>query len=384
MMESLPSVYLEQRKASMRFEKAVVYYLNPIVVDPPFFDSSGGPFDTTPTECWLELYDENGIVGQAPCGPLMESVILPLIMNGQTLPYEQWYNKLYWKLRNNGFSGEAINELGRLDLALHDLMAKRAQLPLHRLLGADRDWAKVYASGCGTNLTIQQMEKEVACFLDGGYDCMKMKIATNFGTQLDRDVERIRIVREMIGPDRRLAIDANQIWTADEAMAFFDRVSQYNLAWFEEPVHSHNFRELRKITKRCPVPVGMGESVKNYYMLEAYVDCGVGQLQPIPTNQCSVMDWLKGRDLAYRSGIEFTAGGISHLTASYVASGREEDMVEYLYPIMHPLRPWMKRVPEEKDGKFILDTLPGAALEPDIPRMIQKGLVAHTEYFRSH
>ena len=53
------------------------------------------------------------------------------------------------------------------------------------------------------------------------------------------------------------------------------------------------------------------------------------------------MDWLKGRDLAYRGGVEFTAGGISHLTASYVASGREEDMVEYLYPLMHPLRPWM-------------------------------------------
>ena len=384
-MEENLSIYsealLKQAKEPIRFEKAVLYYIDPIKIPVPFFDSSGGPFNTVPVDCWLELYDQHGIVGQAPCTPLMKTRLLPWIMTGETKTYEEWYRICYWENRNNGFSGETANEVGRLDLALFDLMAKRAGLPLHRFLGATRDWAKVYASGCGTGLTIKQMEDEVALFLSEGYDCFKMKIGTRFASDLDRDVERVRIVREMIGKSCRLAIDANQIWNAEEAMRFLDRVMKYEPAWYEEPVHSHNFRELAKLTKQCPIPVGMGESVKNYYMLEEYVHCGAGQLQPIPTNLCGIRDWLKGRQLAYSSGIEFTSGGISQWTASVVTSGREEDMVEYLYPIMHYLNPYMKKHPIEKDGKFILDQEPGVCLVPDFKAFEKAGLLQSIEYF---
>lgn len=380
-LASYPEAYLKQAKEPIRFEKAILYYIDPIKIPVPFFDSSGGPFTTVPVDCWLELYDQNGIVGQAPCSPLMKTRILPWIMTGETKTYEEWYRICYWENRNNGFSGETAIEVGRLDLALFDLMAKRAGLPLHRFLGATRDWAKVYASGCGTGLTIKQMEEEVALFLSEGYDCFKMKIGTRFASDLDRDVERVRIVREMIGKSCRLAIDANQIWDAEQAMGFLDRVMKYEPAWFEEPVHSHNFRELAKLAKQCPVPIGMGESVRNYYMLEEYVHCGAGQLQPIPTNLCGIRDWMKGRQLAYSGGIEFTSGGISQWTASVVASGREEDMVEYLYPIMHYLNPYMKKRPIEENGKFILDQEPGVCLVPDFNAFEKAGLLRSIEYF---
>lgn len=372
---------LKQRKEPMRFTKALLYHIDAPKIPIAFFDSSGGPFDTVPVDCWLELYDQYGNVGQAPCTPLMKTRLLPWIMTGETKTYEEWYRICYWENRNNGFSGESANEVGRLDLALHDLMAKRAGLPLHKLLGAERNWSKVYASGCGVNLTIEQMEAEVKEFINLGFDCFKMKCAGKFGANLDRDVERVRIVREMIGPDCKLAIDVNQIWKADQAMRFLERVLQYNPAWYEEPVHSHDFRELDKLSKICPVPIGMGESVKNYYMLEEYVHCGVGQLQPIPTNQCSVEDWLKGRKLAYDNNLEFTAGGISQLTASMVASGKEEDMVEYLYPIMNPLNAFMKKTPELKNGKFLLDDEPGFCLVPDFNAFDRAGILASVEYF---
>lgn len=378
--ETFPKIYKEQCKIPFSFKEAVIYYFHTLKVPKAFYDASGGPFDTVPIDCWLFLKDEFGIVGQVPCGPIMEKRILPLIMNGEKKTYEEWYNDCYWAIRNDGFSSAVANELGRLDLALHDLMAKRSGLPLHKFLGATRNWAKVYASGCGTNLTLDECIAEVDQFLNTGYDCFKIKVGTNFGSTIDADIEKIRVVRSEIGPDKRLAVDVNQIWKADEAMAFYDKIAQFDIAWYEEPVHSHDFRELEKITQMCPVPIGMGESVKNYYMLEEYVHCGVRQLQPIPTNQCSVNDWWRGRLLAYEHNIEFTSGGISQLTASYIASGKETDMVEYLAPIMAPLTKYMKRVPEEKDGKFILDEQPGAGLEPDLELMQKMGVIKHIEF----
>lgn len=380
--DTFTDVYKEQCEMPFSFKEVKIYYFNPMKVPVPFFDSSGGPFDTIPVECWLLITDEFGFTGQAPCNAIMEKRFIPLLLTGEKMTYNEWYRKCYWAIRNDGFSSGIANELGRLDLALHDLMAKRAGLPLHKMLGAKRDWAKVYASACGTSLTLDECVKELECFIEKGYDCFKIKCAKNFGENLDNDVEKVRVVRDTIGPDARLAVDVNQIWKADQAMLFFDRIEKYHIAWYEEPVHSHDFRELAKLTKMCPVPIGMGESVKNYYMLEEYVHCGVGQLQPIPTNQCSVQDWMKGRQLAYDNGIEFTSGGISQLTASYVASGREEDMVEYLAPIMAPLSQFMKRVPEEREGKFFLDSLPGAGLEPDLELMTKLGHVKHIEFLR--
>ena len=92
----------------------------------------------------------------------MERVILPLIMTGQTKTYEEWYQRVYWAIRNRGFSGESAVEMGRLDLALHDILAKRVGQPLHRFLGATRDWVNVYASGMGTGLTWEQMVAELS------------------------------------------------------------------------------------------------------------------------------------------------------------------------------------------------------------------------------
>lgn len=365
---------------SMRFEHAVLYNFNPIKVPIPFWDSTGGPFDKAPLDAWLVLYDENGICGQAPCSKNMKDLILPLILTGETKTYEQWYQKVYWAIRNNGFSGEAAVEVGRLDLALHDIMAKRKGLPLHKFLGAKRDWVNVYASGCGTHLSEQQMVKEVQQFIKEGYTTFKMKIATDFGADLNRDIERVRIVRELIGPDSKLALDANQLWNAKEAYEFAKRVEKYNIAWFEEPVHSYDFEELEKLTSMSPIPIAMGESPRCAKVMYAYVKAGVKQLQPIPSNLGGVQEWMQAKALAKKYNLELTSGGFSHITASYIATADEEDMVEYLAPIMRTFYDIMDLRPEEKGGKFYLPSEPGISVSPDIHLLIKMGCIAAIEY----
>ena len=364
-----------------RFTKAVFTQFEPIYIPIDFYDSTGGPFRTNSMDGWLEIYDQNGIMGQCPCSSELVRVVLPFLMTGETKTYREWYDLVYWGNRNRGFSSEAAVELGRLDIALHDIMAKRAGVPLHKLFGAKRDWVKVYASGCGTGLTRQQMIQEVEGFLKDGYMVFKMKAATRFGSELDKDIERVALVREMIGPDCELAVDVNQLWDAEHALSFAKRIEPYRIAWYEEPVHSHDMEELAKLTKVCPIDVSMGESMRNKYLFPTYVECGAKHLQPIPTNLCGVRDWMYVRDLAKEHGLTFSSGGFSHLTASFVATCDEDAMVEYLYPILRYVWEIMELRPEERDGKFYLPDVPGIPLSPDWKLIDSRNLIASRQYF---
>jgi L-alanine-DL-glutamate epimerase-like enolase superfamily enzyme len=369
-------------KQTFRFRKAVLYIFAPIPMPRPFYDATGGPFEYVPLAGWVELYDEEGGCGQAPCSPLIADVIFPLILSGETKTYEQWYRFIYWKLRNKGFSSEALVQLGMLDLALYDLMAKRARLPLHRFLGAKRDWVFVYGSGGSTHLTDSELAEEITGYLKAGYKVVKMKIATNYGTEIARDVRRIAMVRRLAGKEVKIAIDANQCWDAKKAQGFAERVAEYDLAWFEEPVHSADLAELDKLAKTCPIPIAMGESMRNHYMFESYAKAGVGHLQPKPDGLSGVNEWFKVYDTVKQYGLTISSGGLSQLSASFIATASEDAMVEYLMPTKKEfIDNFMKLAPEEKDGKFYLPPEPGLPLIPDWELIERAGLLLKKEYF---
>lgn len=373
--------YQEAYEKKVRFVRAELYAFRPLKLTKGFSDATTiSLHDQVPVEAWLRLYNENGTMGECPCSGRME-YFLKQIINQERRSYREWYRLLHWEVRNCGFSGETAVELGRLDLAFYDMLAKEEELPLHRFLGAKRDWAAVYASGMGTNLTIPEMEKQVQEFIDEGYTTFKMKVATDFGSRLDWDMERIRIVRSMIGSDARLAVDVNQLWNAEEALKFAKKIQKYDIAWLEEPVHSYDMLELNKLTKECPIPVAMGESPRCYYPMESYVHAGVAHLQPIPSNLSSVKDWLDTQRLARKYHLELSSGGLSHMTASFIATGLEEDMVEYLKPVVGPLYDLMEKRPIEKDGKFYLPMEPGISMSPDVRALEREKIFSSVTYY---
>jgi L-alanine-DL-glutamate epimerase-like enolase superfamily enzyme len=348
-------------------------------MDAPFYDSTMGPFTVIKISYWMELYDEDGTVGQAPVTEYMIRNILPLVLTGKREKYRDIYNRVYWKNRNHGFSSGVYADVGKLDYMFCDILAKRNRQSLHRYLGAKRDWVNIYASGHGTNTTIQELVREAEAFKALGYKVFKMKVASHFGSDTQGDAERVRIMRETIGPGSRLAIDANQVWTAGEAMAFFDQVEKYDIYWYEEPVHSHDLEELEKITKLCPVMVSMGESMRNHYFFKAYADAGARHLQHNLQNP-GFADWIKVRDLARSRGLMFSAGGLPMICA-YLATADEGCYQEYLKPTNGPVLRYMKIKPEEKDGKFFIPQIPGSPMTPDWDRLDKDGYLDGRKYY---
>ncbi|MBO9153624.1 enolase C-terminal domain-like protein [Chitinophaga sp. GCM10012297] len=342
--------------------------LEPVPVVTPFQDATMGPFLTFGLAI-ITLEDENGILGEAPVYSsytnILESCFLPILLHSNGMPYEELYSKLYWSIRNEGFRGAAAAMLGQIDFALHDIAARRAGKPLHRYLGAERDFVKVYGSGGGTNYSYAQLETEVAYFLDKGVECYKMKIGKDFGCRPEEDALRVKFVRGLLGPGVQLAVDVNQVWNSEQTLRFLDLTASQDIAWIEEPVHSAGMEQIHRVCDASPVKVAFGESERTSRVFPTLLRLGVRHLQPVPTQIGGVREWAEVRDLAQAAGADFSSGGYSLYTSGLMATAGENCRVEYLYSIMSGLERYLKVKPEWSHGGWALPAIEGAPVRVD-------------------
>ena len=344
-----------------KIERAELYTLHPIPLYHEFADATM-PHNYYVNACVLYLYDESGAVGWGRCSGLVATKILPLILTGKREKYGDVYQRIFWKNRNDGYSSPSFAALGQLDTVAINLFAARKGMQTNRYLGAKQDTFKVYASGHGSSTSIKDMIKEVEEEKALGYDFYKMKVASEFGTKLDWDVERVRIMRELVGPDAKIAIDANQLWSADEAMRFLDRVLKYDIWWYEEPVHSHDLVELKKLCKMSPVKISMGESLRNSCFFRAYAEAGCGVLQGNPP-LWGYWDWIKVYEICQEYGIVFS--GNSSGADWLPVLGDDSVYMEYLRPNHKPTYDLMKTRAEDHGSYMKVANKPGSTFEPD-------------------
>lgn len=365
----------------MKFDGAVIYTFAPLRLQRDFWDATGGPFQHCNMTHLVELYESEGLMGTMICTEKMARVILPHILTGESKTVGEWLDLVYWKNRNNGFNGESAYEFGRFEFLLYDILAKRENQPLHRYLGAEKDCISAYGSGAGTNLSDSEMVKEIEGFLRDGYRSVKMKVAAHFGSNLNRDIQRIALVRKTIGDDIGLAIDANQYFNSKEALEFIGRADQYKIEWYEEPIHSSDFEGLRELTKLCPVDIAMGESMRNHFMFKEYINCGVKHLQPCPSNMAGITEWMKIRDMAEEKHITITSGGLPYMASPLIATAGSDARQEYLAPVEDMQREFLSVKWEIKNGTFILPDIAGVPFVVDINYMQKKGLILRKDYY---
>ncbi|MFB8277489.1 mandelate racemase/muconate lactonizing enzyme family protein [Nocardia colli] len=172
-------------------------------------------------------------------------------------------------LRNEkpGGHGERSVAVGVVDMALFDLAAKLAGLPLYKWLtrhyglGAPDDDVFVYAAGgyYAPNKGLTQLQEEMRGFLDQGYDVVKMKIG---GASLADDVKRVEAVLDVLdGDGSRLAVDANGRFDLDTALEYGRALAPYGLFWYEEPGDPLDFALHATLSERYPGPLATGENL---------------------------------------------------------------------------------------------------------------------------
>lgn len=367
----------------IKFTKAVYYHFHKIPLPKPFKDGTGGMGKFAPEQGCIELYDQEGACAHLTVGPGFVTDILPMVLNGEEHSYNEWRNSLYWKIRNAGFQSEKAVEVGQLDLMMLDILAQRAKKPLHRFMGAIKDWAQAYKGGGSLLLEDNELVEDMVRYVEEGYTTVKFKVGSNDGTDMERDLRRIEKVRKAVGDKIGVAVDCNQRWDVDNAFRFAKMCEPYHLAWLEEPIHSHNMNGIRRLKEMgVTIPIAFGESMRIYYEYETYIEKGVDHVQPSIGRMTRMDDIIRIRDLAREKGVKFTSGGRIYLNAIFGCLYNENEWIEYHEPISRPVGAYTLFQPEEKNGRFYCQPdLPGNPQRLDIEKLEKDGLMESREIY---
>jgi L-alanine-DL-glutamate epimerase-like enolase superfamily enzyme len=188
---------------------------------------------------------------------------------------ERIWQRLLARAGSFGRSGVAMIGVSAIDRVCWSVAAQAAGRPIHRLLGGVRDSVPVYGSGLWLFQTTDELIAEARTLVQRGFGGIKMRIGK---ARMDEDVERVRAVRDAVGPDIALMVDANKRFTVDHAIRLGRRLEPCNLAWFEEPVQAHDLSGSARVAAALDTPVASGESEYTVHGFRAMLEAGAADI----------------------------------------------------------------------------------------------------------
>jgi D-galactarolactone cycloisomerase len=191
---------------------------------------------------------------------IIKEALGPLILGEDPLDNAVLWDRLYNWTRDQGQKGVTISAISAVDIALWDIKGKALDLPVYKLLGgAYRTRAKAYATGLyepqNAPSVVEALTEEAAGYRDQGFRGMKLKI----GYDPETDMEYIQAVREAIGDELVLMVDANHAYNANEAVRLARAMKPYGIEWFEEPVPPEDLEGYQEVKANTDILIAGGE-----------------------------------------------------------------------------------------------------------------------------
>ncbi|MCL6601215.1 MAG: mandelate racemase/muconate lactonizing enzyme family protein, partial [Alicyclobacillus macrosporangiidus] len=194
----------------------------------------------------------------------------PTLIGEEVAPRVVWQHM--WKQAHDaGGGGISTMALAAIDIALWDLVAKEQARPLVQVLGQYRSSIPAYGSGVNLNLTLSELEEQVRRWIDSGYQAVKIKVGK---PDLEEDLERLNLVRKLVGPTRPIMVDANQGWDITSAVRAIESYRPFNLFWIEEPLLADDIQGHARLRKLVNAPIAIGENVYTKYQFNEYLALG--------------------------------------------------------------------------------------------------------------
>lgn len=205
--------------------------------------------------------------------------IAPVLLGEDPSDIARLWSVLAWSQASVGRGGLGVQAIAAFDIALYDLKAKRAGLPLAKLLGAHRDSVRCYnTSGGFLQAPIEEVVDNARHALDGGIGGVKIKVG-----HPDRgvDLARVSAVRETLGEDAALMVDANQQWDRPRARRMCRALGEFDLTWIEEPLDAHDAQGHAQLAAAVDTPIATGEMLTSIAEHTELIDAGGADvLQP--------------------------------------------------------------------------------------------------------
>ena len=191
------------------------------------------------------------------------------------------------------------------DMALYDIAAKNAGLPLYQFLGGEK---RVVESDITIGIASPgAMAEKAVAFKQSGANILKVKLGKN----AEEDVERIKLIRKLVGPDLRIRIDANQGWSFDDAVFALQAMGKYGVEFCEQPMRTWYDDRLPELMQLTPIKIMADESVYNHHDARKQINSGSCHYINIKMAKSGgIYEAKQIHDLAAENGIACMMGGM--------------------------------------------------------------------------
>lgn len=293
----------------------------------PYYDSIH-TFGTAGGSVVLRVRTDAGITGWASSsfgmiegGPRVVQAILEEevkhVLTGKDPAFPRRIRADLWKaLEYQGVGGATQFAIAAVDIAIWDILGKNAGLPVYKMLGAFRDRMPVY-SMCGwyydNDNDLSHLKRSISEAVEQGYPAVKIKVGRG---SLDEDTRRIRLAQDVLGKERRLMVDANQVFNRNEALRRGRVYQQMGCFWYEEPLPPQEMDGYAELARELDMRIATGENLNTKYAFADLISRrGADVIQPDNRRAGGVTEWMEIAAIADANGLEIAShgGGLTNL-----------------------------------------------------------------------
>ena len=348
----------------------------------------------------VEVETDDGVVGlgeaahfggpMASTAQVIEHELKPYLVGEDPGEIERLWERMHRRAYKHARGGIVIAAISGIDIALWDLRGKMANMPVWRLLGGYRKRVPAYATGgfYAEGKGVTELVAEMQTYVAAGFRAVKMKVGRNSGIEmsalrasaergvaevsLEDDIRRVAAVREAIGPDIRLAVDANGAWDVATAIKMGQAMAPFDIYWYEEPVWPDDVDGSREVAQKTSIAIA-GYETCSYGIVDfaRYISArAVHFVQPDVAWAGGLTESLKIAHLAQAANMPVAPH--IHGSAVAVAAGlhflgaiRNGSMAETVFPA-HQLMTELVKEPlvlDPSTGEIDLSERPGLGIE---------------------
>lgn len=283
--------------------------------------------------------------------------IAPALIGADPSDIGKIWSVLCWAGASVGRSGLATQAIAAFDVALWDLKAKRAGLPLAKLLGCHRDSVRTYnTSGGFLHSSIEEVKENAEAALARGIGGIKLKVGQ---PDWRADVARVSAVREHLHPDVPIMIDANQQWDRATAIRMGRIFEEMGLVWIEEPLDAYDAEGHAALARALDTPIATGEMLSSVAEHVRMIDAGaVDVVQPDAPRVGGITQFLKLAAYAEAKHLDLAPHFAMEIHCHLAAAYPNEPWVEHF----DWLDPLFEDHLEIHDGRMWVSERPGLGI----------------------
>ncbi|WP_157497728.1 mandelate racemase/muconate lactonizing enzyme family protein [Gilvimarinus chinensis] len=299
-------------------------------------------------------YTYTGGTGGRAIYSLLADELAPMLKGLDSAKIQAIWEKIQWHLHYVGRGGLVSFAQSAVDIALWDIRCKRLGQPLWKVAGGLSNKTRCYAGGIDLNFTQEKLLANIQSYLDRGFKSVKIKVGKD---DYREDVERVRAVRDLIGPDISFMVDANYSMTVEGAIRFSNAIADQDITWFEEPTIPDDYQGYARIADATSIALAMGENLHTVHEFTYAINqAKLGFVQPDASNIGGITGWLAVATLAQAYNLPVCSHGMHELHVSLMASQPNAGQLEvHSFPI-----------DEYTKYPLVIDEN-GLAVAPDVP-----------------